>query len=85
VIFRPVGTPEWFSGPGPVSGRITVITELEAGTSYELAVFAMAADGSTSSQVGTTFATTDPIPDSTTTTTTTTSSSDGSIVPKFTG
>ena len=83
VIFRPVGTPEWFSGPGPVSGRITVITELEAGTSYELAVFAMAADGSTSSQVGTTFATTDPIPDSTTTTTT--SSSDGSIVPKFTG
>ena len=85
VMFRPVGTAQWFSGPGPLSGRITVITELEAGTSYELAVFAMAADGSTSPQVGTTFAATDPPPETPTTTTTTHTEPDGQSTPEFTG
>ena len=75
VMFRPVGTTQWFNGPGPISGRTTMIPELTPGTRYELGVFALAADGSTSVQIGTTFAATDS--DST--------PSDGPVTPVFTG
>jgi hypothetical protein len=57
-----------------------VIPDLSSDTSYELAVFAMAADGSTSPNVGVTIAATDPSP-----TTTTTDGSGGQVTPAFTG
>ncbi len=63
VLYRPTGTTTWFAGPGSLSGRVTVLPELEPGTEYELAVFATAADGTPSERVGTTTATTDPGPD----------------------
>jgi hypothetical protein len=80
VMFRPVGAAEWIPGPGSLSGRVTVIPDLSSDTSYELAVFAMAADGSTSPNVGVTIAATDPSP-----TTTTTDGSGGQVTPAFTG
>jgi hypothetical protein len=80
VMFRPVGAAEWIAGPGSLSGRVTVIPDLSSDTSYELAVFAMAADGSTSPNVGVTIAATDPSP-----TTTTTDGSGGQVTPAFTG
>lgn len=63
VLYRPAGTTDWFAGPGSLSGRVTVLPGLEPGTDYELAVFAVAADGTPSDRVGTTTATTDPGPD----------------------
>lgn len=78
VMFRPVGTSEWSNGPGPITGRVTIIPELLPGTQYELAVFALTADGATSVQVGTTFAATDADP-------TTTTGGEGPVTPAFTG
>lgn len=75
VMFRPVGTTQWIPGPGSLSGRVTVLPDLTPGTTYELAVFAMAADGSTSPIAGTTFAATDPATDG----------SGDAVKPAFTG
>jgi hypothetical protein len=52
VTYRPVGSPAWIVGPGPITGRITTIPGLATGTEYEFAVFATAFDG-TSSLAGT--------------------------------
>jgi hypothetical protein len=80
VMYRPTGTTEWFTGPQSLSGRVTVITELEPGTSYELAVFAVANDGTPSDQVGTSFAATDPAPEPEPK-----PNDDGAVTPEFTG
>jgi hypothetical protein len=82
VLLRPVGTTTWINGPGPLSGRVTIIPELLPNTQYELGVFALAADGVTSVQIGTTFAATDPDPAPTSTTD---GGSGGQVIPEFTG
>ena len=65
VVYRPTGTTTWITGPGPISGRITTLPGLTNGTTYEVAVLAVSADGTTS-HAGTSTAT----PSSTATTTT---------------
>ena len=61
VVHRPLGTTTWLDGPGYLSGRITEIGGLDAGTTYEFGVVAVATDGTTS-DVGATTATTLPAP-----------------------
>lgn len=75
VMFRPLGSTDWIPGPGSLSGRITVLPDLSPGTTYELAVLAMATDGATSVSAGTTIATTDPATDG----------SGGEVTPAFAG
>ena len=56
VMYRPAGTTEWITGPGPLTARTAMIPELTNGTTYEVGVFAISADG-TPSLVGATTAT----------------------------
>jgi LPXTG-motif cell wall-anchored protein len=48
VVYRPTGTQRWIVGPGPLSGRITTLPGLTNGTTYDLGVLAVSADGTNS-------------------------------------
>lgn len=48
VVYRPTGTPGWIAGPGPLTARTTMIPELVNGTTYDVGVFAVSTDGTTS-------------------------------------
>ena len=56
LMYRPVGTTQWITGPGPLTARTATIPELNNGTTYELGVFAISTDG-TASLLGATTAT----------------------------
>ena len=56
VVYRPVGSASWTTGPSFLSGRITTIPGLSGGVTYELGVFAQATDGALGG-LGTTTAT----------------------------
>ena len=56
VMYRPAGTMQWITGPGRLSARTAMIPELTNGTTYEVGVFAVSTDG-TSSLVGSATAT----------------------------
>ena len=60
VVFRPVGATNWFTGPGPLAARTTLITGLTGGVTYELGVFAASTDGAFSSTGSTTATPTAP-------------------------
>lgn len=62
VVYRPVGTTTWFTGPGPIGARTTVITELVGGVAYEFGVFAASTDGAFSATGSTTATPTAPPP-----------------------
>ena len=56
VMYRPVGSVDWFAGPRNLSARITDIPELACGVTYEFGVAAVSTDGTPSLEVGTTTA-----------------------------
>ena len=60
VVFRPVGATNWFTGPGPIAARTTLLTGLAGGVTYLLGVFAASTDGAFSRTAATTATPTTP-------------------------
>jgi hypothetical protein len=53
VLFRPVGTQTWLTGPQGITARTTLLPDLTNGTTYEIGVLAQTDDGGLSPALGT--------------------------------
>jgi hypothetical protein len=53
VLFRPVGTQTWLTGPQGITARTTLLPDLTNGTTYEIGVLAQTDDGGLAPALGT--------------------------------